>query len=260
MTSALVSWSSLAALGVGAASGVLSALAGVGGAVLTTPGLRALGAAPEIALGSTVPAIIPSAITGSIRYRKEGLIDERVALWCGASGAVSAFGGALASDLVDARWLMVVTAVLMLYSAFTLLRAKPKPIAVAGAIIVPPALGLILAIGTGSGFVAGLLGVGGGLIMVPAFTLLLKLDVKTTVATSLVAVAMMSVTSLIGHWLAGHIDWGYAVPLMIGVIPGARLGSKITVMVDDRTMRRICGGLMGVMGVIYLYRELGGIL
>ena len=79
MTLDLISWESLAALGVGVTSGVLSALAGVGGAVLTTPGLRLLGAAPEIALGSTVPAIIPSAITGSIRYRKAGLIDERAA-------------------------------------------------------------------------------------------------------------------------------------------------------------------------------------
>lgn len=260
MTLDLISWSSLAALGVGAASGVLSALAGVGGAVITTPGLRVLGASPEIALGSTVPAIIPSAITGSIRYRAAGLIDERVALWCGASGAISAFGGALVSDLVDARWLMVATAFLMLYSSFTLLRAKPRPALPHGMAVVAPALGVIVAIGVGSGFVAGLLGVGGGLIMVPAFTLILKLDVKTTVATSLVAVAMMSVTSLIGHWLAGHIDWSFAIPLMIGVIPGARLGSKITVMVNDQTMRRICGGLMGIMGVIYLFRELGGIL
>ncbi len=291
---ALWSWASLASVGVGVASGVLSALAGVGGAVVTTPGLRALDASPAIALGSTVPAIIPSAITGSIRYRAAGLIDGHVAAWCGGTGAVFALAGAWTSTVVDARWLMVVTAVLMLWSALTVLRrafvgpaepARPSDLPEDGAADLPGSagpdrpfastersipsrrtggaehpVGLLAGIGVVAGFVAGLLGVGGGIVMVPAFTLLLKLPTKATVATSLVAVALMSTTSLIGHWMAGHIDWALAVPLMIGVVPGARLGSKFTVLASERAMSLTCGGLLLVMGSIYLARELGGVL
>ena len=291
----LWSWASLASVGVGVASGVLSALAGVGGAVVTTPGLRALDASPTIALGSTVPAIIPSAITGSIRYRAAGLIDGRVAAWCGGVGAVSALAGAWTSTTVDARWLMVVTALLMLWSALTVLRrafarpsepVPPSDLPEDGAADLPGSAGpdrpfgatersipsrgtgeevdhpagLLAGIGLVAGFVAGLLGVGGGIVMVPAFTLLLKLPTKATVATSLVAVALMSTTSLIGHWMAGHIDWTLAVPLMVGVIPGARLGSKFTVVASERVMSLTCGGLLLVMGAIYLARELGGVL
>ena len=282
---ALWSWASLASVGVGVASRVLSALAGVGGALVTTPGLRALDASPAIALGSTVPAIIPSAVTGSIRYRAAGLIDERVAAWSGGIGAVSALAGAWTSTVLDARWLMVVTALLMLWSALTVLRrafVRPtQPVGPAdlpedGAADLPGSaemvdlvprneggghpVPLLAGIGVVAGFVAGLLGVGGGIVMVPAFTLLLKLPTKATVATSLVAVALMSTTSLVGHWMAGHIDWTLAVPLMVGVIPGARLGSKFTVLASERAMSLTCGGLLLVMGSVYLARELGGVL
>lgn len=250
------------AFGVGAASGVLSALAGVGGAVVTTPGIRALGAPPIIAVGSTVPAIIPSAITGSIRYQRQGLIVWRIALWCGISGAAAAVGGVATSSVVDARWLMIATAVLVLWSSSTVLRrawavrhrersesgaALPAPREVSG-----PVLGLM---GVVAGYVAGLLGVGGGIVMVPAFTSILRLPVKQTVATSLVAVALMSVSSCVGHAIAGHIDWTFAVPLAIGVIPGARLGSRITVTVSEETSGWICGALLAVIGVVYLVSE-----
>ena len=66
----------------------------------------------------------------------------------------------------------------------------------------------------------------------------------------------MSIASLVGHTIAGHIDWAYAVPLAVGVIPGARLGSKITVTVSDRASRLICGLLLMVLGSVYLVAEL----
>ncbi len=253
----------LGAAGVGVASGVLSAVAGVGGAVVTTPGLRAMGASAAIALGSTVPAIIPAAVASSLRYRTAGLIDAKVAGWCGGMGTLAALGGAWVSTLVDARWLMVATALLLLWSAVTVFRrartTPSDPQAEEGDDWVPP-LGLLVAIGLFAGFVAGLLGVGGGIVLVPAFTLVLRMPTKKTVATSLVAVAMMSSTSLVGHWLAGHVDWALALPLALGVIPGARLGSRFTVVASERTMSLVCGGLLAVFGVIYLARELSGLL
>jgi uncharacterized membrane protein YfcA len=250
------------AFAVGVGSGVLSALAGVGGAVVTTPGIRALGAPPIIAVGSTVPAIIPSAITGSIRYQREGLILWRVALWCGLTGAVAAVGGVATSAAVDARWLMVATAVLVLWSSSTVLRRastlRRRGHAGAANVLRPqrnvsrPVLALM---GGVAGYVAGLLGVGGGIVMVPAFTSILRLPVKQTVATSLVAVALMSISSCVGHAIAGHIDWTFALPLVAGVVPGARLGSKVTVTVSEETAGWICGSLLAVIGMVYLVTE-----
>lgn len=230
-------------------------------------------------MGSTVPAIIPSAIVGTIRYHRLGLVDWKVGLWCGGAGAISAAGGVWTSTVVDAHWLMVGTAFLMLYSAFSVLRsartdAAPlvaavgvtapidgvAPVDLVGPVERRGQIGWLVVIGLGAGFTAGLLGVGGGLIMVPAFTLVLRMQVKEIIASSLVAVAMMSVTSLIGHLIAGHIDWSYALPLAIGVIPGARLGSHFTAVASDRTMKLVCGALLVVFGIYYLATELQGAL
>ena len=247
---------------VGFASGVLSAVAGVGGAVLTTPGIRALGATPLHAVGSTVPAIIPSAITGTIRYSRAGLINWRIALWVGATGMGSAFIGARIADHIEGGWLMVATACLVLYSSYSILRSAetgadasiPEAPDVASNPEAP--IVTLVALGAGAGTVAGLLGVGGGIILVPAFTSILRLPVRITVATSLVSVALMSAASLVGHVSTGNVNWLYATPLAIGVIPGAWFGSRFTVATSERTMRRVVGSLLGLFGAIYLVTEL----
>ena len=105
---------------------MLSALLGIGGAVVTTPAVRVLGATPIEAVGSTVPAILPGAISGAYRYTKAGLVDWTLALSLGISGAVFALGGAWVSDLVDGRLLMVLTAVLMLWSGVSVVRGGDR--------------------------------------------------------------------------------------------------------------------------------------
>jgi hypothetical protein len=267
---------------VGFGAGVLASLLGVGGAVITTPAVRVLGAPPIDAVGSTVPAILPGAVAGTLRYAREGLVDWRAALGLGCSGAVFAVLGALATTLVDARLLMVATAGLMLWSGVTVVRGgdrrSPQPTSVddlaAGVeasetdvafIGKSPSgadrprhhhLGLLAGLGALSGLVAGLLGVGGGIVMVPMLTGPMRAPMRTAVASSLVAVAIFSVPALVTHARLGNIDWSYAVPLMVGVVPGARVGSRITVGASDRTVRLLFGVMILALAVIYGAAEL----
>src|SRR5437868_8306513 len=106
----------VAVVTVGFASGVLSGMFGVGGAVLSTPGVRLLGATPIEAVGSTLPAILPGALSGAWHYRRAGLIEWRIAVASGVSGSVFAIGGAELSDHIDAHYLMIFTAALLLYA------------------------------------------------------------------------------------------------------------------------------------------------
>jgi len=64
-------WQTILTLAAGLATGVLSGMFGVGGAVVSTPAIRVLGATPLEAIGSTIPSIVPSAVSGSLRYRRE---------------------------------------------------------------------------------------------------------------------------------------------------------------------------------------------
>lgn len=251
----------VAAVGVGVVSGVLAGMLGVGGAVVSTPAVRVLGATPIEAVGTTVPAILPGAVVGVWRYHRAGMVDWRVGLWCGAAGSLAAVAGALVAESVaEPRWLMVATAVLMAVSGWSVARGARRtlPDEELGATVVP-AVGWLVAVGAAAGFVAGLLGVGGGIVLLPAFTSLLGLSVRRAVPASLVAVAIFSVPALTTHAINGNIDWALAVPLMVGVLPGARLGARFTLAASERTVRLVFGVVIGVLAVVYGVTELAGL-
>ena len=109
-------------------TGVLSGTFGVGGAVISTPAILALGATNLEAVGSTLPSVIPSSISGSLRYVRDGLVHRRVALVTGLAGATSAAVGAVASDAFPGRGhvQMILTAGLLGFTAYrTGLMASP---------------------------------------------------------------------------------------------------------------------------------------
>lgn len=282
-------WVTLAVLAAGFGSGVLASVLGVGGAVITTPMIRALGATPIAAVGSTVPAILPGALSGSLRYHREGYILWPVALTCGLSGMSFAILGGWVADIVDARWLMILTAVLVMWCGASLLRdglrtnaaeraeraeqagaaaeagADPDEVLEQVSTEVDPAIRprggvpAMVALGVGGGFLAGLLGIGGGLILTPGLTLGLRLPVKHAIATSLAAVAMMSTTAVATHIVLGHVNWRFAVPLAIGIVPGARVGANITVGASEQVMRLVAGSSLIVVSIVYLAGEVAAL-
>ena len=260
---------------LGFATGVLSGMFGIGGAVVSTPGIRALGATPLAAVASTLPATIPSAVSGAIRYGRERLVDWRVVTWTASAGVAAAVGGALATDVVPGGGhpLMILTAALVGFTAYRVSRPaaapEPEPVAAAeGLTDAAPGLahevaGLprrvrpwrLVAIGVAAGGLSGFLGIGGGVLMVPAFTAWLRLPIKVALATSLACVGVLAVPGVLTHAALGHIDWLYALPLCVTVIPGARLGAHLTIRSSDQTLRLLVGTVLGVTAIAYAVGE-----
>jgi uncharacterized membrane protein YfcA len=259
-------------IAVGFAAGVLSGMFGVGGAVLTTPGIRALGATPIEAVGSTLPAILPGAVSGAWRYSREGMVDWRVAWPCGVLGSLCAIAGTELSDHVNGHYLMLLTAALLLYTGVDNIRRRfRRTVHVAVPIGASPvsdadddgvtgagarSMSIVAAIGALAGLLAGLLGIGGGVLMVPAFTGVLRIPPKRAVATSLVAVAMFSVPAMLDHARLGHIDWAFALALVVGVVPGAQLGAHITLRGSEARLRLLMGFFFTVLALAYGIGEL----
>lgn len=254
---------------VGLVTGLLSAAFGVGGAVVSTPGIRLLGAPALVAVGSTLPSILPSAAAGTIRYLREGLVDRRVVAAVAPAGAVAAVAGSLASDAVpgEGRWLMVLTAVFVGLTALRLALGGRAPGpedgsdgAEGGAEGGRPPLRPAVAIGVAAGTLSGLLGVGGGAILVPAFITFLRLPVKVTIATSLACVGILAVPATITHTFLGHIDWRLALLLAVAVVPGARLGAAATIRARERPLRLAVATVLGAIAVTYFVAELAAAL
>ncbi len=236
---------------LGVLTGVLSGAFGVGGAVISTPGIRALGATAKEAIASTLPSVLPSAISGAHRYRAEGLIDWRTIALVTPPGMVASVGGALLVDVLPGNGhpLQIVTAMLLAFSAYRM-GAKPA-VPKASHLDGPPRRGPLVAIGVLAGGLSGLLGIGGGTLMVPALTQWARLSLKEAIATSLACVGIFAIPGTITHTVLGHIDWGFAIWLSIGVVPGARVGSAIALRTSDQRLRVAVSVFLGIVAIIF---------
>jgi uncharacterized membrane protein YfcA len=157
---------------------------------------------------------------------------------------------------------MVLTALLLAYTAVRMAR-KPKqagPAETAAPDAPAPKEGgsavVLVLVGALAGFMSGLLGIGGGTVMVPGFTVLGKLPVKTAIATSLACVAIFAIPSTVTHALNHNIDWRIALFLTIGVIPGARVGAAAAVRASDEGLRKAVAAFLGIIAAVYLVGEL----
>ena len=303
------------ALLLGFVTGVLSALFGIGGAIVSNPGLRILGAAPLVAVGTTLPSILPGAISGTLRYRREGLIDWRLIIPAAAAGLLAVVGGSLLSHAVPGQGhlLLLLIAVLLAVTAWRTAFTGATPEAevpgagdnrehptspsatlplrggshrrvgwsraatpgpgspaptpgpagsdpVASGRLARRRRWIAAGIGLSAGLLSGLLGIGGGAIMVPAFTELLSMSLKSAIATSLVCVGIFGVPATITHAFLGDVDWRLAILLAIGVIPGARVGAALTIRTAERRLRLAVGVFLALVALVYFVTETRALL
>src|SRR5262245_57916689 len=107
-------------VGLGFAMGVLSGLFGVGGGVISQPGMRLLVVGPSMGMGTALRVIIPGAASGTRRYWHEGLIRWPAVAATVPAGLLAAVAGSAASEHVpgDGHLLQLITAALLLLSSY----------------------------------------------------------------------------------------------------------------------------------------------
>jgi hypothetical protein len=253
-------------------TGALSGAFGVGGAVISTPAIRALGVPASIAIGTTLPSIFPSAVAGALRYRREELIDRGAVALTVPVGLVASVVGALLTGVIpgEGHVLMLLTAGLLAFTAVRMAREIPpsaRPVVAEGGDPTPEPPGAaqrsrsaFALVGAGAGLLSGLLGIGGGIVMVPGFTQLGGLPIKSAIATSLVCVAAFAVPGTITHGVLGNIDWRAAAFLALTVIPGSRLGAAATMRASDRRLRQVVAALLGTTAILYAGGEIAALV
>ena len=194
-------------VGVGFASGLL----GVGGCFIMVPVqywiLRASGFDPSIAIrtafGTNLLVVLPTAISGAYGHHKKGAVLWRAGITLGITGAVASALGAFVASNMPGRILTTIFGLAILGGAVRMLTAKPprveeKP---------TEKISTYILWGLPLGFACGLIGIGGGVLMVPVMATILKFRMHSAVGTS---TAMMIFTS-IGGAISYMID-GLNVP------------------------------------------------
>lgn len=250
------------AAAIGFVAGYLSGQFGIGGGIITAPAIRMLlGGSALVSIGTPLPVIIPTSLTGVVTYARRGLLDVRTGVAIGVAGAAFSTLGAWATSFVGGEIALAMMAALIVWTAADMLhlalRSAPEAHATAMREERRRSWFWLVGIGAVTGAASGFLGLGGGFVMVPALVRFLGFDAKRAVGTSLVAVMVLAVPGTITHWALGHIDWTIAFGLILGVVPGAALGARVTAAAQERTIRIAFAVMLLGVGGLLAANELG---
>ncbi len=248
----------IASLIIGLLAGFLSGQFGIGGGLILKPGIRLiLQKEAFVAIGTPLLIIIPTTIAGAYNYKKSGFIDVRTSIIIGIVGGFTSIFGALAGRLVSGEILLLITAALIAIVSISYLfpgrSTTPKKVNI------NPTY-LSVATGVFAGFFSGFLGLGGGFLIIPALTYLFGKNIKEAFGTSLLAIAIIAVPGSLIHIYLGNVDLVIAFFTILGVIPGAYLGSKLTIALPERTVTILFGLLLLLIAIFLAVNELSFLL
>src|ERR671916_814391 len=242
---------------VGIVGGVLSGLVGVGGGIVSAPALL-LAAGREIkeAVAASLVIIVFSSLSGTIRNaRSDDPVDWRTAGILSLTVAPSSLIGVAISRVSPETVVELAFATLLIALAYP--TAKGRGNLEAGKKI---ALPLVFLAGIFIGTLSGLVGVGGGVMMVPLMVLGMGLGTKRAVSTSLAVVMFTGIIGAAGYIATGFRDPAQLLslpPLIVGSMVGAPLGVRLRDRLPAGTIRMIFGGFMVIVALRLLGEAFG---
>jgi uncharacterized membrane protein YfcA len=160
---------------------------------------------------------------------------------------VAALAGAVVSGFVSAGLLTGVFASLALGAALVMLGSRRG---------LPPASayravrlnkGLAASLGSGVGFLSGMVGAGGGFLLTALMVSILRVPMRLAVGSSLGIVAFSGLAGAFGKAVTGQVDWGLAVALVVGALPGARIGAMVSRRIRVESLTLILGILIAII-------------
>jgi len=227
--------------GLGVGVGILSSMLGIGGGSFIVPLLVLLGLVgrAQEAVGTSIFTVFFMGLSATIAYGRRGTWDWRLALWTVPGALAGAWGSASWSQRISSGVLLVAFGTFLgLMALFMALGQGPGEIGGRPRRYLPYPGGGIL-VGLLAGVTAGLFGLGGGTIMVPGFTLLLGVDIRRSIATSLMVMVPAAAISTLEHALQGDTLWDLALPLALGMLIGGQLGPRIGGHIPRAYLRRL---------------------
>ncbi len=257
----------LKALPLGLAAGAFSGAFGVGGGVLSTPLLiMVIGAEPHVAVGTTLSMIIPTAVSGAITYSKKKLFSKKLAIASGLPAVVcTVLSSYLERDISGTvvifclAFLMITVGIDFATGIGLRLRraaapdpdegtagSEPDPAEFTRSHVVHATI-----IGGIAGFLSGFLGIGGGFILIPLYCYLFHTPIKVAFGTSLLVVGAVALPGAIIHACYGHVDLPLALALLVGSVPGAKIGSHFSTKSKDDHLRITFGVILIILAITF---------
>jgi uncharacterized membrane protein YfcA len=267
-------------LGVAAAgAAILGSMLGLGGGVFLVPLFTLFfGIDPKIAVGASAVSVIANSIIGSTNHLNNGFTNLRLSMLLGTVSATGALIGASIAVAANTSVLSFIFGLVLLYAAVSMLVRRaavivnappdaPDEFGLRGTYhdgasrrqvdYVPKRIRPGLAISSGAGVLSGMLGVGGGVIQVPAMNLFMHVPLKAAAGTSSFMVGLTSVATATVFYAEGKIDPTVVVPTLFGIYAGSQIGSRLTRRLDTQRLIVIFVIVIAYLGVSMLLKAFG---
>lgn len=262
-------------------AGVFGALLGLGGGAIIVPALTlALGIDIHYAIGASIISVIATSSGAAAAYLRDGVTNIRVAMFLEMATTTGAIVGAFIGGLVGGPVLFVVFAVVLLYSAYAMFRRRDAELPV-GVEMGP--LANFLSLGSSyydtaldrlveynvrgaryglplmfvAGAVSGLLGIGSGVLKVPAMDIAMKLPMKVSTATSNLMIGVTAAASAGVYFIRGDVNPFIAAPVAMGVLIGATVGTRIMMRTRSTQIRKLFVVVLVIVALQMLWKGLG---
>jgi uncharacterized membrane protein YfcA len=259
-------------------AGFLGALTGLGGGVVIVPALTLLFKVDiRYAIGASLVSVIATSSGAAVAYVKEGLSNIRIGMFLEIATTLGALLGAYLTAKVSTHWIAIVFGAVLLYSAAAsfLQRSNqrnvaPDPLAMKlelrgnypgpngaepyVAQRVPLGFGVMF----GAGTLSGLLGIGSGAVKVLAMDQAMKLPFKVSTTTSNFMIGVTAAASAGIYLSRGYIEPGLAMPVMLGVLGGSLIGTRVLVKAKVTTLKYLFAVVIVALGAEMIYNGIAG--
>ena len=261
-------------------AGFLGALTGLGGGVVLVPVLALVfGVDIRYAIGASLVSVIATSSGAAAAYVKEGYTNIRIGMLLEIGTTLGALAGAFLATVVSTQTIAIVFGLVLIYSAYESFfvpemsgreSLTPDPLATrlklngefpVGSVRrhyfarnVPTGFGLMF----GAGTLSGLLGIGSGAVKVIAMDRVMRIPFKVSTTTSNFMIGVTAAASAGVYLSRGYIDPGLAMPVMLGVLAGALMGTKVLVRTRVHTLRKVFASVIFLLAIEMLFNGFTG--
>jgi uncharacterized protein len=261
------------------AAGFLGALTGLGGGVVLVPLLTIFFHVDlRYAIGASLVSVIATSSGSAAAYVKEGFSNIRIGMFLEIATTLGALLGAYLTAKVSASGIAIVFGLMLVYSAYvsrstrprTAVEQPPDPLATKlkmngtfpdtsgvrsyNVYRVPAGFSVMF----GAGALSGLLGIGSGALKVVAMDQAMKIPFKVSTTTSNFMIGVTAAASAGVYLSRGYIDPSLAMPVMLGVLIGSLVGTRVLVKTQTKLLRLVFSGVIVLLGLEMLLKGFRG--
>jgi uncharacterized protein len=270
---------SLTVWAISTVAGFLGALTGLGGGVIVVPALAlAMGVDIKYAIGASLVSVIATSSGAAAAYVKEGFSNIRIGLFLEIATTIGAIAGAYLAARISTHAIAIIFGLVLVYSALISVFGEHEHETISdcdalcrrfrlgssypvngvpqkyGVKNLPTGFSLMF----GAGALSGLLGIGSGAVKVIAMDRAMKIPFKVSTTTSNFMIGVTAAASAGVYLSRGYIDPRVAMPVMLGVLGGAIVGTKVLVHARVRTLRLVFGVVILLLAAEMIFSGITG--